>query len=254
MGTFRKPYRLIPGGERPCSASMEGVNRFVVGILGGMGSYSTLHFFEQLLDAFPAEKEWERPRIIVDNNCVLPSRVRAILYDEGRADLVDGMASSIRGLLAYEPDLIAIPCNTAHFFLPEVRAKLSVPDRVLDMLEVTAAHCEAEGLKEIFLLATEGTIETRIYERYFDAHGVRVINPSAAELAEIRAFIEQVKQRAPLDVTGFRAFLDARPGDAVVLGCTELSSFFPSTSEKRQIDPVTQLVERIHALSLEKKT
>ena len=39
----------------------------VIGIMGGFGSYATLNFFEQVLDSFPAEKEWERPRILIDN-------------------------------------------------------------------------------------------------------------------------------------------------------------------------------------------
>ena len=44
--------------------------------------------------------------------------MRAILYDEGREDIVAGMARSIRGLIAYEPDIIPIPCTTAHYYLP----------------------------------------------------------------------------------------------------------------------------------------
>ena len=45
-----------------------------IGILGGMGSYATCAIFQRLLDAFPAEKEWDRPRILIDNNCAMPSR------------------------------------------------------------------------------------------------------------------------------------------------------------------------------------
>lgn len=54
----------------------------VIGILGGMGSYATVEIFRRVIDAFPAEKEWDRPRILIDNNCIMPSRVRAILYEE----------------------------------------------------------------------------------------------------------------------------------------------------------------------------
>ena len=55
---------------------------FIIGILGGMGTYATIHLFEQYAELFKAEKEWDRPRIIIDNNCTMPSRVRAVLYDE----------------------------------------------------------------------------------------------------------------------------------------------------------------------------
>ena len=54
----------------------------VIGVLGGMGTYATINLFNQYAEMFPAEKEWERPRIIIDNRCTMPSRVRAYLYDE----------------------------------------------------------------------------------------------------------------------------------------------------------------------------
>ena len=66
----------------------------VVGILGGMGTYATVDFFKRLADSFPAEKEWERPRMIIDNHCTMPSRVRALLYREKRKELVDDLVGS----------------------------------------------------------------------------------------------------------------------------------------------------------------
>ena len=47
---------------------------FVIGVLGGMGTYATIHLFREYADLFPAEKEWDRPRIIIDNRCTMPSR------------------------------------------------------------------------------------------------------------------------------------------------------------------------------------
>lgn len=71
----------------------------VIGVLGGMGTYATINLFKQYAEVFPAEKEWDRPRIIIDNRCTMPSRVRAFLYHENVEKLVDEMADSIRGLL-----------------------------------------------------------------------------------------------------------------------------------------------------------
>ena len=55
---------------------------FVIGVLGGMGTFATIHLFQQYAEVFEAEKEWDRPRMIIDNRCTMPSRVRSILYDE----------------------------------------------------------------------------------------------------------------------------------------------------------------------------
>lgn len=70
-----------------------------IGVLGGMGSYATCDIFRRLLDAFPAEKEWERPRILIDNNCTMPSRVRAILYGEHEGRLIQEMSESVESLV-----------------------------------------------------------------------------------------------------------------------------------------------------------
>ncbi len=234
---------------------MKNVNPLVLGVLGGMGSYSTLHFFEQVLAAFDVEKEWERPRVIIDNNCVLPSRVRAILYEERREQLTQGMADSIRRLLTYEPHAIAIPCNTAHCFLDEVRAENRThgitDDRIVDMLQCVADANATAGREEVFLMATEGTVATRVYEDYHEPLGVRIRNPSEAQLVTIREFIEQVKQRKPLDVEGFRRFVAEVDAGSVILGCTELSSFHSEDSPVTLVDPMRLVVTRVVEMAQE---
>lgn len=230
--------------------AMDNVNRFVVGILGGMGSYSTLHFFEAILDAFDVDKEWERPRVVIDNHCTLPSRTRAILYGERRDELVAGMAASIEGLLRYDPHVICMPCNTAHCFLPEVRARLGDrDDRVLDMIDVVAAECEARGTSRAFLLATEGTIATRVYDDYFGRRGMEIVSADEAQQREVRAYIEQVKQKRGLDPAGFAAFIDGLGLSPVILGCTELSVLYDGRAQAEVLDPLAMMVARIRQRS-----
>lgn len=36
-----------------------------IGVIGGMGSYSTAYFFKRFLDSFEVDEEYERPRMIV---------------------------------------------------------------------------------------------------------------------------------------------------------------------------------------------
>jgi len=233
------------------------VNRAVFGVLGGMGSYSTLHFFGEILDAFEVEKEWERPRIVVDNNCVLPSRVLAILRGELRAELVSGMADSIRTLLTgYDPDAIVIPCHTAHVFLPEVRAVLAVADdRVLDMIGVTADHCRDTGATEVFLMATEGTIASKVFDGYCGERGVAVRYPDEAQQTQLRDFIEQVKQKKPTNPEAWSRFVESLGSDRVILGCTELSVLAAGRRAipgVELIDPIALLVARLHAIAQDK--
>ena len=91
-----------------------------VGIVGGMGSYATVDFFRRIVDAFPATKEWDRPRILIDNYCTMPSRVRAILYNERKDELIADLSSSVRNLLRAGAERIIFACNTSHVFIPEI--------------------------------------------------------------------------------------------------------------------------------------
>ncbi len=110
-----------------------------VGIVGGMGSYATVDFFRRIVDAFPAQKEWERPRIIVDNFCTMPSRVRAILYNERRDELIEDLCSSVRNLLNAGAERIIFACNTSHVFIPEVILRVSeCQDKIINIIEACA--------------------------------------------------------------------------------------------------------------------
>lgn len=97
-------------------------DNYTIGIVGGMGSYATLKYFERILEAFPAERDWERPRVIIDNYCTLPSRVRAVLYNERVEELEQDLTDSVRGLLNAGADRIILACNTSHVFLPACSA------------------------------------------------------------------------------------------------------------------------------------
>ena len=129
---------------------------FVIGVLGGMGTYATINMFDRYAGIFPAEKEWDRPRIIIDNNCTMPSRVRAILYKENVDILIEQMTDSIRGLIAAGATRIILGCNTSHVFLPDVYEKFpEAKDHVVDMVECCAEQLLNENVRSVYLLATK---------------------------------------------------------------------------------------------------
>ena len=93
---------------------------FTIGVLGGMGTYATIHLFQQYAEVFLAEKEWNRPRIVIDNRCTMPSRVRAFLYEENIEQLVNEMTDSTQHLVDIGCNRIILACNTSHLFLPRI--------------------------------------------------------------------------------------------------------------------------------------
>lgn len=221
----------------------------VVGIVGGMGSYATVDFFRRMVDAFPARYEWDRPRVIIDNYCTMPSRVRAILYGERRGELVEQLASSTRNLINAGATHVFYACNTSHVFMDEVRNLVPDAERYLvSMIGLLASDVRDAGVSSVYLLASEGTIATGIYQDVFSRYDIEVVPADDDQQHVLREFIEVVKQnRLTVDEANrFVGFLAGLEMENVILGCTELPVLYGAAScvleDKKIFDPMESAI------------
>lgn len=196
---------------------------YTIGVLGGMGTYATIKVFQQYAEIFPAEKEWERPRIIIDNNCAMPSRVRAALYGEKRNELVRAMAKSIIMLQKGGSNRIILACNTSHLFLDEIYEIVpEARNQIMNIIDICVKELLVRNITEVYLLASEGTILSGIYQDNLEVAGIKCDTPAESEFKKIRCCIEAVKQNKYTDDIK-NMFLDfVNHGKACILGCTEL--------------------------------
>ena len=128
-------------------------------------------------------------------------------------------------LVRYGATVLAIACNTAHYFYDSIAAAVSVP--VLNIMEDTAACLAADGIRCAGILATDGTVLSHSYEKYLDAHGIRCVLPSSENQMQIMQIIYgQIKKGQHADMRRFRACakeLFDLGAERIILGCTELS-------------------------------
>lgn len=218
-------------------------NGLTIGVLGGMGTYATIHFFQQYAEVFPAVKEWDRPRIVIDNRCTMPSRVRAFLYNEKVCHLVEEMSDSLQGLLRAGCNKIFLACNTAHLFLPQIYQKIpELKGAVVNIIDVCVKNVANDNIKEVYLLGTEGTIDSRIYQDALSKFGIKCIAPRKDEYDRLRDCIEAVKQNRFSDkvMESFLELVNRYP--ACILGCTELPILYEkyrdSVSCEKVFDPL----------------
>ena len=118
-----------------------------------------------------------------------------------------------------------LACNTSHVFLDEVRALEPDAGRyIVDMIDLLACDAAARGVNGAFLLASEGTIASGIYEDRFGARGIEVEPADEVIQARLRDFIEAVKQNQVTAevMADFAAFVCGLGKADVILGCTEL--------------------------------
>lgn len=194
-----------------------------VGILGGMGPMSTVDLMRKVTEKTPVERERDHLRVLVDSRPEIPDRPAGI-FGTGPSP-VPMLKESARLLESWGAELIAIPCNTAHYFLPAVREAVSI--EVLDMIGLVGrelARVLPEGAP-VGLLATKAAGEARIFHDRLPAFDVLTPDDQTHEEL-VAAAILQVKLEDDV-VEPRRKLLAAvdtlHPAPAaVVAGCTEV--------------------------------
>ena len=196
-----------------------------IGVLGGMGPLATVDFYAKLVRLTPARADQDHLRVIIDSNPKIPDRT-AGLTGEG-PDPTPALVATARGLERAGADLIAIPCNSAHAYLPAIRSAVAIP--VLDIMHEVAAAVAAltPRPRAVGLLAAPGTIRAGLYHRALAAHDIGVVDCSEEEERDVLGAIKAVKggdlgPRVRQRAGEVAAALIARGAGAVVLGCTEI--------------------------------
>lgn len=225
-------------------------NEIIIGVLGGMGTYATIHVFEQYAKIFEAKKEWERPRIVIDNRCTMPSRVLAYLYGEKRDQLILEMTESLNNLYKMGCSTIILACNTSHLFLEEIYKTCPyLKAKILNIIDNTTDYIKSKEIKKVWLLASEGTIDSKIYQEILSKNKIECLVPSQADYELLRICIEAVKQNI-IDDEVKKIFIGLlQRGDNCILGCTELPILYSYCKDELEniniFDPVYLALQKV---------
>jgi len=197
----------------------------IIGILGGMGPEATIDLFYKIIKSTPAEKDQDHLRIIIDNNPKIPDRTTAIL-GKGE-DPLPALQETARNLEKAGADLIIIPCNTAHYFLPSIQESVKIP--ILNMIEETAKETQRKTpqIKKVGLLASIGIYKTEIYHQHFKKFNIEVISPEEKDKEEVMKVIYAVKagdlsEEVKRNILKIAQKLIDKGVEAIITGCTEI--------------------------------
>lgn len=205
-----------------------------IGIIGGFGAYASLSFYEKLIEAFHTEYDRNYPHIIMDNNFTMPSRTRALLYDEAYEEIVEEIAKSMKRMIEYNVERIILVCGTAHCFLEEVyRLVPEAEERVVDIVNLLGEELREQKVNSALVVAAEGTLLKRLYPQKLERYGIKCLNPGQEYFEELRYFIECVKRNTINKETAerFLVFLKQFDERNVILGCTEFPILVQYISE-----------------------
>lgn len=224
---------------------MQDTDNRILGILGGLGPMASVYFCEMLISHTKAERDSDHLNFLLSSRASTPDRSSFIL-GLSKDDPTDAMTEEARRLEAAGAELIAIPCNTAHYFYESICRAVSIP--ILNIISETAKFCKHLGVSRIGVMATEGTARSGAYEKYLEEHSISTVPLTSAEQDEIsRIIFEQIKCGREPDLCSFLAIagnLRARGCELIILGCTELSLI------KKQFDLPEYIVDSLELLTL----
>lgn len=200
----------------------------MLGIIGGMGPMASAVFYDMISSKTDASCDQENLDLILLSHAGMPDRTRAILSkDEAQIEAVrsklyaDAIFLQNAGCTA-----IAVTCNTAHYFVNMIEGEIDIP--FIHLIRETAEAVASKFVaKKVAVLATDGTIETRLYQDELSKRGVIAFTPKAEVQALVMYEIyECIKSGKPADEEiweKIEKYVKEEGCEAAVLACTELS-------------------------------
>ena len=195
-----------------------------VGIIGGLGPMAMVYFMQLITEMTDAATDQEHIELIVHSKPQTPDRTGYIL-DHTKENPLPVLAEVGKELVSCGVDFIAIPCITAHYFQKELEKQIGC--KIIHAIEETAAYLKAENIKTVGIMATDGTIESKLFQSVLQQYGITCIVPEEKMQSYVMNLIyKNVKAGKAVDISKFYCVSESlfeAGAQVVLLGCTELS-------------------------------
>ena len=212
----------------------------MIGILGGMGTQAGLDFCNKLAILNRGKIDQEYPLFVLYNKANIPGRPESIgIHTSNLSNRLINKKSKKKYLLVLKSLLagcqllkkskckfLVIPCNTAHYWYDDLKKKISLP--IINMPKEVFNHTLKKCKKNssIGLLATEGTLKTGVYNKFFDKKYNLIFPDVKIQKNSVNRSIKFVKmgnvKLANKTIKPAIDFLIKKRCKKIILGCTEL--------------------------------
>ena len=234
----------------------------MIGILGGMGTQAGLDFCNKLAILNRGKIDQEYPLFILYNKSNIPGRPESIGVQTGNISnkkisktskkkylaVLDSLLKGCKLLENNKCKFIVIPCNTAHYWYDDLNKKINIPiiNMPKEVYDLTRKTCRTNS--KIGLLATEGTLKTGVYNKFFDKNFKLIFPKPLLQKNCVNKAIKFVKmgnvRAAEKSIKPAINYLIQQKCKKIILGCTELpiaifafKSFKKIKSSKVFLDP-----------------
>tara|TARA_Y100000768_G_scaffold327557_1_gene265255 strand:+ start:300 stop:989 length:690 start_codon:yes stop_codon:yes gene_type:complete len=223
----------------------------MIGILGGMGTQAGLDFCNKLAKLNRGKSDQNYPLFLLYNKSNIPDRKQNL---KNYSKVLKSLIIGCKFLQKNKCKFISIPCNTAHYWYEDLKIKIKIP--ILNMPKIVYENALRNCSKssKIGLLATETTIKTGIYKKYFEKKYDLIMPQKNLQTKCVNKSIKLVKmgktKEAEKAIKPAVNYLLKKKCKKIILGCTELpiaifayKSFKKAKLSKIFMDPNLILAE-----------
>lgn len=220
---------------------------YKLGVIGGMGPLATVSFYERVVLNTAAKCDNEHIDMVVLSHASMPDRTKCIIENRG-GEFLEVIKKDFKILEDIGVEAVAIPCNTSHYFFDEFKKFTGL--RIINMIEETILEVKKRGIEKIAVFGTLGTLNSKVYEKYANQHGLLVKEVSPEDKQAVMDIIYDIKETNCLDGRRFVDILSRYCDDETVgiIACTELS-LLDIPRDINTIDALDVLVKRSIELS-----
>ncbi|GAB3048837.1 aspartate/glutamate racemase family protein [Virgibacillus ainsalahensis] len=224
-----------------------------LGVLGGMGPVATSVYFEKVIEHTDADRDQDHIDMVILNHSTLPDRTE-VIQEQKAERFLGAVKKDLEVLDQIGVSNIAIPCNTSHYFYNEMQEMTDA--NIINMIDETANYIYANhgANTKVGILATNGTINSGIYQKSIHAHNLQACIPSTTGQEKIMRTIYNVKEDKQVCSSEIESIMETlihkEKCECIILGCTELSCIeWKDEIKPYCIDAMEVLVHRSIELS-----
>jgi aspartate racemase len=217
-----------------------------IGIVGGLGPETSAKFSLDITNRI-RKLTGINPNLIIDNVPMPEEFEEDAILGNKLEKTFHLLKQSILRLNRLELDFIVIPCNTVHVFFGRLQKASKIP--IINIIDETVSAAKKSNFQNIGLLATTGTINSRLYQKAFEGQHIELILPSSAMQRRVSDIILRTLKNSIIkkDTDDFHSILNKLFQDgaeAVILGCTDLQLLISQNNKIKLIDSMKILEDR----------
>lgn len=201
------------------------MNRKKIGILGGMGPEALSDMYLAICKYyqvnFGAKYDRDFPPMVM-YSVPIPDVVESI---ENEQKTLEMLIEAGKTLQDDNCDFIVIACNSVQFLLQDIRKAIVIP--VVGIADTVARNLKAKGYKKVGILATETTINKKIYNDELNKIDIELIAPDNDQqtivtdviMTQLAGNTSQSETEKLVKVT---ESLKQNGAEAILIACTDL--------------------------------